>query len=348
MKFSTAVFAPNAWPGKLFRPQVLLALIMAWLFVMSNNSRANEGRRKMSTGLKVASVQFPIQGNQSSAQLLAKIEGYVKQAVKKDVELVVFPEFVALDAWPIPIKEEKPQHLVEPNEKSDREIVQQIAKITTPDFFAGVKRLARKYNIAILAGSAPRFEKTLMYNTAIMVFPDGRQFQQDKINLTKWERDVGFLPGKQLMVTQTPWGQAAILICYDTEFPDLSAALMPYNLSLIFVPSMTESQQGLNRVRCTAQARAIEHHAYVILSGTVGEPSPDWQHFGQSAILSPSETPFPNLIIEGERNRSDMVIQNLDLNCLAQSKKASEFHPAADAQKAGRTFTIVTQSLLSK
>jgi predicted amidohydrolase len=52
------------------------------------------------------------------------------------------------------------------------------------------------------------------------------------------------------------------------EFPELSSHGRPMNI--LFVPFLTDTQNGYTRVKHCAQARAIENECYVAIAGCVG------------------------------------------------------------------------------
>jgi predicted amidohydrolase len=101
---------------------------------------------------------------------------------------------------------------------------------------------------------------------------------------------------------------------------------------MILVPSMTESHAGLSRVRATAQARAVEHHAFVVISSTVGRPTDAWVHHGQAAVLAPSDGAFGEPLAQGPNHLPAIVYADLDLEHLRQSRVATGFWPARDAR----------------
>ncbi len=271
--------------------------------------------------LRVAVVQYEIRGDASAGEVISRVEARLREAAKLGAELVVFPELFVLDAWPIG------------SEASESEITRSIAKDTSPRVWAAIDRFARKENIAVLAGSMPWLEDGALFNRAHLVLSDGRILMQDKVYPTPWGRTVGMTSGGRIVVHETPWGRIAILICYDAEFPDLSASLVEPAPEILLVPSMTESRAGLHRVRWSAQARAVEHHAFVVVASTVGEPTEDRRHFGRSAVLTPRTPGFSGLLAEADQGRSGIVFADLDLAALRDSRESSGFYPARDARR---------------
>ena len=76
--------------------------------------------------------------------------------------------------------------------------------------------------------------------------------------------------GNEVKVFDTDCGKIGLLICYDVEFPELSRILADQGMQILFVPFMTDTQNGYIRVRTCAQARAIENECYVAIAGSVG------------------------------------------------------------------------------
>lgn len=268
-------------------------------------------------GVEVAVVQYLIRGDATLDQIEAAVRAHVDEA--SGAELVVFPELFMLDGWPLS------------DERPEGDIVRELARTLTPRLRALFADLARAKEVAILAGSMPELRDGRMYNTARLYFSDGRVEVQDKVRLTAWGKSVGFTPGSGIRVFDSPWGRTAVLVCYDVEFPDISAGLMSARPEVLLVPSMTESRHGAARVRWAAQARAVEHHALVVVAPTVGAPSADWRHYGRALFLSPRDVGWTGVYVEGVEGFEDVVRGRLDVDRLQASRNTTDFWPARDA-----------------
>ena len=114
-----------------------------------------------------------------------------------------------------------------------------------------------------------------------------------------------------------------LLICYDVEFPELSRLLADQGMQILFVPFMTDTQNGYTRVRSCAQARAIENECYVAIAGSVGNlpkvNNMDIQ-YSQSAVFTPSDFSFPNNGVKSEAttNTEMVLISDVDLYLLKE------------------------------
>ena len=133
----------------------------------------------------------------------------------------------------------------------------------------------------------------------------------------------GIVGGNQIVAFDTDCGKIGILICYDVEFPELSRILADEGMDILFVPFLTDTQNGFSRVRHCAQARAIENECYVVMAGCVGNlpqvHNMDIQ-YAQSAVLTPSDFAFPSNAVKGEAtpNTEMTLIVDIDLDLLRE------------------------------
>ena len=94
-------------------------------------------------------------------------------------------------------------------------------------------------------------------------------------------------------------------------------------MEILFVPFMTDTQNGYTRVRSCAQARAIENECYVAIAGSVGNlprvNNMDIQ-YSQSAVFTPSDFSFPNNGVKAEAtpNTEMVLIADVDLYLLKE------------------------------
>ena len=198
--------------------------------------------------------------------------------------------------------------------------------------------LAKRWGVHIIGGSHPTLSNGKLLNTAYLFSPQGKVFTQDKIHLTRWEKEKWKGdPGHQLTVFDTPHGRIAILICYDIEFPELSRMVCEQGADIIFVPSCTDDRQGFWRVRYCCHARAIENQVYVAVTGTVGNLAVEGLglHYGQAAIITPSDFPFARdgIAAEGVPNMEQIVIADVDLAKLVANRVNGTTIPLYDKSK---------------
>ena len=110
--------------------------------------------------------------------------------------------------------------------------------------------------------------------------------------------------------------------CFS-EFPELSRLLADEGMEILFVPFLTDTQNGYSRVRLCAQARAIENECYVAIAGSVGNlpnvSNMDIQ-YAQSAVFTPCDFSFPNNGIKAEAttNTEMILVADVDLSLLKE------------------------------
>lgn len=154
-----------------------------------------------------------------------------------------------------------------------------------------------KFNINIIGGThLYKDEAGDFINVCHIFLRDGSIHRQGKIHPTPSETDWWHIKGSDtLSVIDTDRGAIGILICYDSEFPELARHLVDQGAKIIFVPFATDTRQGYLRVRYCSQARAIENQCYMVLSGNVGNLPRVHNmdiNYAQSCILTPSDLPF--------------------------------------------------------
>lgn len=211
---------------------------------------------------------------------------------------------------------------------------------------------AISYNVNIIGGSMPLVEEGKLYNVAYLCRRDGSFEEFRKIHITPNEvRHYGMIGGHEIRAFDTDCGKIGMLICYDVEFPELSRLLAADGMKILFVPFLTDTQNGYTRVRHCAQARAIENECYVAISGCVGNlpnvPNMDI-HYAQSAVFTPSDFQFPTNAVKAEAtpNTEMMLITDVDLSLL------KELHEFGSVQtiKDRRTdlYDVVTKKAAKK
>lgn len=198
-----------------------------------------------------------------------------------------------------------------------------------PQWLELCEKIAREHKIILQPGSAPVLDADGKYRNRAWLFgPDGQIGHQDKIIMTRFEREQwGISAGTEdVKCFQTPFGNLGILICYDNEFPMLARRLSDHGAELILAPSCTDTLAGYYRVRIGAQARALENQLAVLVSPTAGEapwsPALD-ENSGRAALYVPSDYGMPPSGIYAE-SETDITAVSRWMHCsidLAQVRK---------------------------
>ncbi len=198
-------------------------------------------------------------------------------------------------------------------------------------------RLATTYRLHLLAGTHLVRAGDRLVNRALLVHPDGARDLQDKLHPTPWERAWGVAETSDLRLVDVG-ARAAVLICYDVEFPEACRAAAVAGAELLLVPSWTDDRAGFLRVRRCAAARAVENVVAVAHAPLVGGLAVDGfeQAMGAAAIITPCDDAFPpeGIAAEGAWNRAGCAVGTVDLAALRRARAAGTVTPLADRRSA--------------
>ena len=265
--------------------------------------------------VRVATIQYQQRRIGSFEEFAGQVEYFVDIAASYDSDFVVFPELMTLQLLSI---ENSPLPSVE--------AVRRLTEYTdqVKNLFSG---LAVRYNVNIIGGSHPtQNEKGAMRNICYVCLRDGSVHQQEKIHPTPNERTWwGIKGGNQAAAIQTDCGPIGVMICYDSEFPEIARHLVDQGALMLFVPFCTDERQSYLRVRYCAQARAVENQCYVVMSGNVGN-LPGVHNFdiqyAQSCILTPCDFPFARdgIAADSTPNTEMVLWADLRLEDLARAR----------------------------
>lgn len=259
--------------------------------------------------VRIGLVQWEMRPIDSLDSLLQQAEFFIDALGAVGADFVLFPELFHMPLMA--------QYGAAPPAESIRRLAE-----FTPAICDRLGQLAVRYNTNIVAGSLPVLEQDKLYNVAYLLRRDGSRGEQRKIHITPAERRWwGMVGGKRLEALDTDCGKIGILICYDSEFPELPRLLADQGMRILFVPFLTEMKNGYQRVRLCARARAIENECYVAIAGAVGN-LPKVQasdtHYAQSAVFTPSDFSFPgdSIISETAPNSEALLVAEVNLDLL--------------------------------
>ena len=136
-----------------------------------------------------------------------------------------------------------------------------------------VRKLAAEHGTHVVFGMPEKAAKgRALYNTSVLVAPDGRTWAYRKIylaNFGPFEEAVWFGRGSELVLADTKIGKVGLLICYDLFFPELAKALALQGAEVL--ASISAAPHTSRRFfDAILPARAIENAAYVLYTNLVG------------------------------------------------------------------------------
>lgn len=275
--------------------------------------------------VRIATCQLQARAVKDFDEFIGQIEYFVDVAADYEADFIVFPELFTLMLLS-----------AEEKELSSVEAIEALSRYT-PRIRKRLSEMALQFNINIIGGSHPtRMDDGDIHNVAYVCLRDGSVHAQEKIHPTPneayWWNIKG---GDSIDAIQTDCGPIGVLICYDSEFPELARRLVDEGARIIFVPFCTDSRQGYMRVRYCAQARAIENQCYVVMSGNVGNlPNVANMdiHYAQSCILTPCDFPFARdgIAAEATENVETLTISDVNLADLSWARAEGTVQNLAD------------------
>ncbi len=276
--------------------------------------------------IRIGLIQWQMRPYKNLDELMQHAEYFVDAVAGYRSDFALFPEF-----FNAPLMAEN-NHLSEP------QAIRELAKYTET-IVQKFSELSIAYNINIITGSMPEMKGDRLFNVGYLCRRDGTIDRFEKIHVTPDEAKVwGMQGGEELKVFDTDCGKIGILICYDAEFPELSRLLAEDGMDILFVPFLTDTQNGYSRVRHCAQARAIENECYVAIAGSVGNlpnvHNMDIQ-FAQSMVFTPCDFAFPTNGIKAEAtpNTEMTLIADVDIDLLRELNQYGSVRNLRDRKK---------------
>ncbi|MFN0198204.1 MAG: nitrilase-related carbon-nitrogen hydrolase [Planctomycetaceae bacterium] len=257
-------------------------------------------------------------------QTLAKMNDYCREASQAGAELILFPELVVHghctpNTWEV----------AEP----------------APDG-PSVERLctmAREHRMFISFGMSEK-EREIVFNTQVLVGPEGYIGKQRKIHLSR-DETFFYKGGKELPVFDIGKCKVGTVICYDNQFPELARILTLRGAEVILMPhaaregmwhdaeSETRARKKVFNYFSSYAMRARENATYCIYSDQAGKagivdmyPADHFNqpnHPGGAIIFAPNGEIVEHTQLE--RIQDEMLIVDLEAKPLIAARSHPNF-----------------------
>jgi predicted amidohydrolase len=258
-------------------------------------------------------------------RVLADITVWCRRAADEQAQLVLFPELVihghcTPNTW----------ELAEP----------------VPDGPSTYRllELARLFRLVLCVGLSEK-ERDIVYNTQVLIGPDGFLGKQRKLHLS---RDEGFhyKGGRDLKVFDLGACKLGIVICYDNQFPEVARVLALRGAEVICMPHAARFRPWDDTAESEAAARRYSHHffkpyamrarenaCFAILADQVGRAGyvDSWprdsenqpHHAGAAMIWGPDGELLAST--QEERIEEEMVVATLDAGLLNRERALANY-----------------------
>ena len=300
------------------------AVLLEWdnIYYKKETTKTTSKKKVVRLGL----IQWQMRLYKDLEELMQQAEYFVDAVSGYRSDFALFPEF-----FNAPL-------MADNNHLPESEAIRELAKFT-PVIAQKFSELAISYNINIITGSMPEVKDDLLYNVGYLCKRDGTVERYEKLHVTPDEAKVwGLQGGNELKTFDTDCGKIGVLICYDSEFPELSRILADEGMDILFIPFLTDTQNGYSRVRHCAQARAIENECYVAIAGSVGNlpkvHNMDIQ-YAQSMVFTPCDFSFPanGIKAEATTNTEMILIADVDIDLLRELNQFGSVRNLRDRRK---------------
>lgn len=287
------------------------AVLMAWNNIYYTTPEEEAAPQTVKSVVRLGLIQWQMRRYAGMEDLMEQVEYFVDSMAGYHCDFALFPEF-----FNAPL-------MADYNHMGEAEAIRELAK-HTKEIKERLSQLSISYNINIITGSMPEVVRDKLYNVGYLCRRDGSVERFEKIHVTPDEARVwGMVNGNTLKTFETDSGKIGILICYDVEFPELSRLLADEGMDILFVPFLTDTQNGYSRVKLCAQARAVENECYVAIAGSVGNlpkvHNMDIQ-YAQSAVFTPCDFAFPSNGVKAEAtpNTEMILFADVDIDLLRE------------------------------
>ena len=252
-------------------------------------------------------------------QILNEVDGWCRQAADQGAEFVLFPELL-VHGHCTPNTWELAEAI--PDGSSTRRLCS----------------LAEQYRLFLSVGLSEK-ENDLVYNTQVLVGPQGYIGKQRKLHLSR-DEVLFYKGGIEFPVFDVGKCKVGTIICYDNQFPEPARILALRGADVLLMPhaarikmwndtpeSMTEARQDSHDyfISCYAM-RARENACFAVLANQSGRAGyvdtypPDSPHQPHHAGGALAFDPEGKLIAVTQRE----VIQDEMIVCELQTEKLAE------------------------
>lgn len=258
-------------------------------------------------------------------RVLRAIDGWCEAAARAGADLVLFPELVVHghctpNTWEL--AEAVP----------DGRSVQQLIDI------------ARRHRVTLSAGLSEK-ERDLVFNTQVLVGPEGYIGKQRKLHLSRDEVNY-YKGGRDILVFDTGRCKVGTVICYDNQFPEVARVLALRGADVLLMPHAARFKPWPDTAEGEAAARrhshefvsvyalrARENSCFAVLTDQAGragtldsypqnhENQP--HHAGVAIIWGPGGEVLAST--QQERVVEEMIVADLDPMALARERSLANY-----------------------
>jgi predicted amidohydrolase len=198
--------------------------------------------------------------------------------------------------------------------------------------------LARKLNRWLVPGSMHELDGDKLYNTALVISPEGKIVTKYRKMFPWMPYEVGITAGNEFCVFDIPdVGRFGLCICYDQWFPEVARSLMWLGAEVILQPTLTPTSDRALEV-VVSQANAIFNQCYFVGINGVGPYGG-----GKSIIVDPD-----GRVLQQVGDHDMVLTEILDLDHVTRTREYGNIgmtQTLKQLRDSGQTFPIYTEGV---
>jgi nitrilase len=174
-------------------------------------------------------------------------------------------------------------------------------------------------------------------NASLLIDAAGKRVARyDKIHLfdvtipgrdEQYRESTHVMPGRKLVLADTPVGKLGLSVCYDMRFPELYRELVSQGAEWLAMPAAFTVPTGRAHWETLLRARAIENLCYVVAPAQSGTHSSGRETYGDSLIVD-----YWGQVLARLAKGSGVITADIDL--AKQAETRTRF-PALDNRQLG-------------
>jgi predicted amidohydrolase len=182
-----------------------------------------------------------------------------------------------------------------------------------------VLKMAREYDLVILAGLAEKAEKNQYFISHFAAGPDGLIGFYRKIHLGPPEEGT-YRAGSECPVFSFGQVRFGIELCFDGHFPELSTLLALKGAEVIFVPHASPRESAAEKKERWLRylpARAYDNSIFLVACNLLGETESGLAFSGSALILDPKG----EILAESRDGGEEIVLAELKSEALRRVRE---------------------------
>jgi nitrilase len=185
----------------------------------------------------------------------------------------------------------------------------------------------------VLKGDSPN----RVSNTSLLFDAEGKRVARyDKIHLfdvtipgrnESYLESTHVMPGREVVIADTPVGKLGLSVCYDMRFPELYRELVARGAEWLAMPAAFTVPTGRAHWETLLRARAIENLCYVAAPAQAGTHTSGRETYGDTLIVD-----YWGQVLSRLAKGTGVITADFDLSKLAETRQR---FPALDNRRLG-------------